>query len=238
MDCITEIQIGAEYRCVANLNLYGSEACQGLVTQARAGRQLRLIHKPESPLAKAIQVCLCEDDYAGWLPAASVAALALAPQPYQPPTPTAQNIAAVLPAVMRFAYNATIPPNTYLWGGTVGPDFDCSGLVQTAFASAGIMLPRDSYQQQDFTEPVAGGALQPGDLLFFGAGDRTTHVALYVGQGNYLHSSGRDHGRNGVGIDSIVNLQDPISYFYYRQLRGAGRVTRSYQPLGQPMPCR
>ncbi|MEM7648246.1 MAG: NlpC/P60 family protein, partial [Cyanobacteria bacterium P01_A01_bin.70] len=66
----------------------------------------------------------------------------------------------------------------------------------------------------------------------------TTHVALYVGQGNYLHSSGRDHGRNGVGIDSIVNLQDPISYFYYRQLRGAGRVTRSYQPLGQPMPCR
>ena len=61
---------------------------------------------------------------------------------------------------------------------------------------------------------------------------RTTHVAIYLGEGRYIHSSGKDKGRNGIGIDSIVNLSDPISQGFYDLLRCFGRVTKSYQPSG------
>ncbi|MEM8545827.1 MAG: C40 family peptidase [Cyanobacteria bacterium P01_H01_bin.119] len=223
-----------EYCCRADLDLFKSPDCAGLVTQAAAGRHLRVIKMP-SATAAAILVCLCEDDYCGWLPASASSALQPATSPYQAPPWTSAAIAAQLPAVIQFAHQAMTQTNTYLWGGTVGPNFDCSGLVQTAFAAAGIRLPRDSYQQEDFVDAIDLSELQPGDLLFFGQGDRPNHVALYLGEGRYIHSSGSNQGRNGIGIDSITDLADPISQTYYQQLRGAGRVSRSYQPQGKPI---
>lgn len=231
------LKLGTEYRCAADLDLFKSPACEGLVTQAAVGRQLRVMALPESG-ATAIAVCLCEDDYPGWLPIDATKELAPAEQLYAAPAWTAGAIAAQIPDVINFAHSAMAQENTYLWGGTVGPNFDCSGLLQTAFAASGIRLPRDSYQQEDFVETIALSELQPGDLLFFGLGDRPNHVALYLGEGCYIHSSGRDQGRNGIGIDSITDLADPISHTYYQQLRGAGRVGRSYQPQGQPIACR
>jgi hypothetical protein len=54
-------------------------------------------------------------------------------------------------------------------------------------------------------------------------------VGLYVGDGRYLHSSGREHGRNGIGIDGLdPQLLDPVSVHYRRELRGAGRVIRCH----------
>jgi cell wall-associated NlpC family hydrolase len=102
--------------------------------------------------------------------------------------------------------------------------------MQTAFASAGIRLPRDSYQQEAFTQPIGWDELEPGDLVFFGTPDRTKHVALYLGEGEYIHSSGINQGRNGIGIDSLEDLSHPVSAAYHRQLRRAGRVMVSYQP--------
>ncbi|WP_204139220.1 C40 family peptidase [Halomicronema sp. CCY15110] len=233
----TDLKLGTEYRCQAHLDLFKSPACEGLVTQAAMGRHLRITAWPEVH-DTAIAVCLCEDDYPGWLPVAALAALQPADRPYVAPEWTTTAIAAQIPDIIRFTQVAMTQANTYLWGGTVGPNFDCSGLMQTAFAAADIRLPRDSYQQEDFVEAVALKEVQPGDLLFFGQGDRPNHVALYLGDGRYIHSSGRDQGRNGIGIDSITDLTDPISATYHRQLRGAGRVTRSYQPQGQPMACR
>ena len=58
--------------------------------------------------------------------------------------------------------------NYYLWGGTVRPNYDCSGLMQAAFASVGIWLPRDAYQQEGFTQAITIGELATGDLVFFG----------------------------------------------------------------------
>jgi cell wall-associated NlpC family hydrolase len=72
----------------------------------------------------------------------------------------------------------------YVWGGeTPGVGFDCSGLVQAAYAVAGITLPRVAQDQYDATPKLAPGALlAPGDLVFFGGGpDSIDHVGLYVG---------------------------------------------------------
>ncbi len=73
----------------------------------------------------------------------------------------------------------------YRWGGE-GPDgFDCSGLVQAAYASAGITLPRVAQQQFDTGPAVPSGApLQPGDLVFFGSDTaHVEHVGMVAGPG-------------------------------------------------------
>jgi cell wall-associated NlpC family hydrolase len=71
----------------------------------------------------------------------------------------------------------------YRWGGeTPGEGFDCSGLAQSAWAAAGVTLPRVAQAQFATGPPVpAGQPLAPGDLVFFGAGPtRVTHVGLVV----------------------------------------------------------
>ncbi|HEY6474790.1 MAG TPA: bifunctional lytic transglycosylase/C40 family peptidase, partial [Acidimicrobiales bacterium] len=72
----------------------------------------------------------------------------------------------------------------YVWGGeTPGVGFDCSGLVQAAYAVAGVALPRVAQDQYDATAKLSAGAtLDPGDLVFFGSGPSgIDHVGLYVG---------------------------------------------------------
>lgn len=221
----------AEYVCRRTLNLYKTPALEGLVTQAAAGRHLRLQVSPQPEAdARAISVRLCEDGYLGWISLRQISALAPATAPYRPPHLDRSAIVNGLPQVIAFATAAMAQPNAYLWGGTVGPNFDCSGLMQTAFAAAGIRLPRDSYQQEAFTQPIDWDDLEPGDLVFFGTPERTTHVGLYLGGGTYLHSSGQDQGRNGIGLDSLTDLSDPISQSYYQQRRRPGRVMTSYDP--------
>jgi NlpC/P60 family/Bacterial dipeptidyl-peptidase Sh3 domain len=215
-----------EYRCRVNLNLYKSPAGEGLVTQAAMGRQLRI----EQVAAAALLVKLREDDYPGWVFSQDCEGLVLAEQPYQAPTWSTAQIQACLPQVIAFTQAAMATPNLYLWGGTVAPDYDCSGLMQAAFASVGLPIPRDAYQQEAFVQKIAQDDLQAGDLVFFGTPERITHVALYLGAGRYIHSSGKDQGRNGIGIDSIVDLSEPVSQRYFEQLRGFGRVTNAYQP--------
>ncbi len=216
-----------EYICSRPLNLYKTPALDGLVTQAAVGRHLRL---SPSPTLGAWAVTLCEDDYPGWVSAGDRLTLQPASAPYRPPTLDRAAIAHRLGEVIAFTHRAMATPNTYLWGGTVAPNYDCSGLMQAAFASMGVRLPRDSYQQEAFTEAIACGDLEPGDLIFFGTPERTKHVALYLGQGHYIHSSGADQGRNGIGIDSLDDLSHPVSAAYHAQLRRPGRVMTSYCP--------
>jgi cell wall-associated NlpC family hydrolase len=92
-------------------------------------------------------------------------------------------------------------PNEYLWGGTVAPNYDCSGLMQAAFGSVGIQLPRDSYQQEAFTEPVAMDDLQRGDLLFFGPRRRKPPMWRSIwGRGGISTARGRIRGAMGLGL--------------------------------------
>ena len=65
----------------------------------------------------------------------------------------------------------------YQWGGsTPQTGFDCSGLMQWAYAQAGVKIPRVTYDQVDIGEAVTSQSdLKPGDLIFFGdAKTRTT----------------------------------------------------------------
>ncbi|MEJ6020466.1 C40 family peptidase [Corynebacterium sp. H113] len=78
----------------------------------------------------------------------------------------------------------------YVWGAT-GPDsFDCSGLMQWAYAQIGKSIPRTSQQQLAGGTPVAFEDLQPGDLIGFYPG--ITHVGMYVGDGKIIHAA--DYG--------------------------------------------
>jgi peptidoglycan DL-endopeptidase CwlO len=93
---------------------------------------------------------------------------------YTGPTNTAAGKA------VQFVYDQLDCP--YLWGGTgpCNPGFDCSGLVQAAWAYAGVSIPRTTYEQYAALPHVSKADLVPGDLVFF---DGVGHVAMYVGNG-------------------------------------------------------
>lgn len=227
------LQPGSSWRLMAPLDLTSHWIGPGLATQAAAGRCFTVVEGLQHGCSR-LRVRLLEDGYPGWVDPRQLLGHARACPPPQPLLLDGAQISRALPAVLAFAERARQQPNHYLWGGTLGPDFDCSGLVQAAFASAGIWLPRDAYQQERFCQPVAVrpgcySLLRPGDLIFFGRPQRCTHVGLYVGEGRYLHSSGREHGRNGIGIDGLdPQLEDLVSAHYRRELRGAGRVQRCH----------
>lgn len=237
------VALGSTWQLQADVDAYSRPLGQGLATQIRAGRHLRVLecHQAGTGLrTHRLRIRLLEDGYPCWLEPEVLFGQALPAPPPPLPTWSRDRIAQRLEAVLAFALAAMDQPNTYLWGGTLGPDYDCSGLVQTAFAHQGIWLPRDAYLQERFCQPVAvrvgqTGLLRPGDLLFFGTPRRCTHVALHLGEGRYLHSSGREHGRNGIGLDDLRPANpDPVALHYRRELRGAGRVMHSHD--GSPLP--
>ncbi|MEI6677141.1 MAG: C40 family peptidase [Mariniphaga sp.] len=112
----------------------------------------------------------------------------------------------------------------YLWGGTSSKAMDCSGFVKTVFFLNGIILERDASQQVKHGAEVdvtsGWNNLQKGDLLFFGSRDpyRVTHVAIYIGNSELIHSSG------SVRINSLDNKKDNYSNILGATLLAARRV--------------
>lgn len=104
-------------------------------------------------------------------------------------------------SIIRTAYTMMGVP--YLWAGTSSKGVDCSGFVRTALFMHDVILPRDASQQArvgthieiapDFSN------VEPGDLVFFGrkagAGkrERVVHVAIYLGNKQFIHSQGDVH---------------------------------------------
>ncbi|MCP9928552.1 C40 family peptidase [Cyanobium sp. CH-040] len=238
---------GSVWALQAALNLQAGPRGDGLATQAAAGRRLQLLGAAQTSQSagastpQRLRVRLLEDGYPGWVDPQALLGVAVAANRPRPRLLQRAAIEGLLDAVLAWALAAAERPNTYLWGGAIGPDFDCSGLVQAAYASVGVWLPRDAYLQERFCQPVAvrpgqTHLLAAGDLIFFGTPRRCTHVGLHLGGGRYLHSSGREHGRNGIGIDDLNPRNDhPVARHYRSELRGAGRVMRAHD--GSPLPA-
>jgi cell wall-associated NlpC family hydrolase len=81
----------------------------------------------------------------------------------------------------------------YVYGAT-GPDgFDCSGLVQAAWAAAGVSIPRTSEQQWTGLPHVSQDQLHPGDLVFYTGSPIDPppgHVTMYAGGGQMIEAYG------------------------------------------------
>jgi len=106
--------------------------------------------------------------------------------------------------------------DAYQFGGN-GPDaFDCSGLVRFAHAAHGIPVPRVTGDQHAAARVVPLRELAPGDVLFFRfAGPKVSHVAIYMGEGRFVHAP-----QTGRPVESR-RLDDPG---YRPALVGAGRL--------------
>ena len=89
-------------------------------------------------------------------------------------------------AVVNLAYSKIGSP--YVWGAEGPNSFDCSGLTSYVYKkAAGVSLPRTSSAQSVYGKTVSKSNLQPGDLVFFGSGS-VSHVGIYIGGGNMIHS--------------------------------------------------
>jgi cell wall-associated NlpC family hydrolase len=91
-------------------------------------------------------------------------------------------------------YAQTMIGKPYRYGGTSPKGFDCSGLVFYSYKQAGVALPHSTDKQRSTARSIKLAELRRGDLLFFNQeGKKYGHVAIYVGDGKFVHapSSGK-----------------------------------------------
>jgi len=129
---------------------------------------------------------------------------------------------------------STLTGIPYLWGGRSSKGADCSGFVQSVFFMNGLILQRDASLQalHGTSVDISDGysQLRKGDLLFFGSKDNekdhVTHVAIYIGDSEYINASGR----------VVINSLDPAgtNYSNYRKnaLLSARRIIGAVDDTG------
>lgn len=119
--------------------------------------------------------------------------------------------------VVRMARSAIGTP--YVPGGRKPGGFDCSGLVQWAYQSVGVKLPRTAREQSVIGQRIMRVEdMRAGDIVAFRHPRRGYHTGIYVGDGKFVHSPRR---RSSVKISS---LSDP---YFNTTFLGARRVSMS-----------
>ncbi len=102
----------------------------------------------------------------------------------------------------------------YLWGGNTKKGVDCSGFVKNIYGEIGISLPRTAQQQYNYAQKISDSERVAGDLLFYQRGNKISHVAIYIGNDEIIHSA----SGKGVVRQSIANSYLQSIYV------GAGRI--------------
>jgi probable lipoprotein NlpC len=101
----------------------------------------------------------------------------------------------------------------YRFGGVSRKGVDCSGLVMQMYNKLfDIRLPRSTSKQARAGVAVNRGQWQPGDLVFFRPPQRARHVGIYLGKGEFVHTS----SSRGV---MISHMQEKYWYNAYWQAR-------------------
>ena len=129
-----------------------------------------------------------------------------------PPTPTAATTTVATPTYVlpegaaardvALVFALAQVGKQYVLGGN-GPDvFDCSGLVQQAYLTAGVRLPRLASQQRYAGTEVTLDQLLPGDLLYYqdGSSPRNGHISMYAGNGLVVEAA---NPRRGVRVRTL-----------------------------------
>ena len=97
----------------------------------------------------------------------------------------------------------------YRWGGRSTPGLDCSGLTSESYMLNGILTYRDARIVEGYpVHEIERADMKPGDLLYFPG-----HIAMYTGEGRYIHSTGKA-GSGGVVYNSLC----PDSELYRKDL--------------------
>ncbi|WP_069756276.1 C40 family peptidase [Streptomyces sp. EN16] len=113
--------------------------------------------------------------------------------------PSSSNVSGSAASIVAFA-KAQVG-DAYVPGGTGPNSWDCSGLVQAAYRTAGIDLPRVSQSQSTFGTQVSLDNLQPGDILYWGSAGSAYHVAIYVGGGEFVGAQNSNTGTVQRSLD-------------------------------------
>ena len=140
--------------------------------------------------------------------------------------------------LVKYAYDYLGQP--YMWGGNSFKGIDCSGFSGAVYYAMGKFLPRDASQQIKQGEIVeytienklvdgknhklmVADNLEVGDLLFFGnvKSKRVTHVAIWIGDNQYIHSSGKVH------VTSVDPADDNYKEYLVESLLGVRRINGS-----------
>ena len=103
----------------------------------------------------------------------------------------------------------------YVYGGSSASGFDCSGFTMYIFSQVGISLPHGATSQYYMCRGVSSAERAPGDLVFFATGGSGIgHVGIYLGGGQFIHSS----TSSGVIISSLYESYYARTYLYAARL--------------------
>lgn len=119
----------------------------------------------------------------------------------------------------------------YRWGGSdPRGGLDCSGLVRHVYQAArGQTLPRRSVDLSRAGAPVPRHALAAGDLVFFNTlGRAFSHVAIYLGEGRFVHAPSR---RGVVRIEALDEKYWRVRYNGARRIPGAVAAISASPPM-------
>ena len=160
-----------------------------------------------------------------------------------PTTPTRPGLTQTQPSALtesQYVVNTarSFLGTPYVWGGDSRNGVDCSALLQLVWKSAGVDIPRTTYDQYQTGTPVSANNLRPGDAVFFRGsdprGNLPGHVGIYIGNGKMIQAE-------QTGTNVMISTFSPTGDYVGARRYGDGNAppaggapTGTGTPAGTP----